>query len=245
MSLKFGIYLVEQRVVTPEQFCGLVKIQQESVATGGRIALDRNLMTIKQVSNVIDAQPSNNKKSFQQIAVEMGYISSTEANLLVKAQECSSPSIRSLSIECGLLTPAQCRMLFTQFERSENTPMAVTQKIATKAQITAPAPAPSENTSTQPSTKLQTPRHPSKPSTQLRVSQTSNADRSIIHKEEIGTLRFSLRAIRPIKWARLLACLFRFDRNPGSLSHVFDVVGFSQNSCSTKLSLSSGESNYS
>ena len=54
MSLKFGIYLVEQRVISAEQFCGLVKIQQETSHTMATIALRKNLMTIKQVDNVLD-----------------------------------------------------------------------------------------------------------------------------------------------------------------------------------------------
>ena len=140
MSLKFGIYLVEQRVVTPEQFCGLVKIQQESVTSGAKIALDRNMMTIKQVSNVIDAQLSNGGKSFHHTAKEMGYISSTEANLLIKAQEINSPSIRELSIDCGLLTPAQCRVLFAQFERAENAIVAGSNKRVADAKSTLPSP---------------------------------------------------------------------------------------------------------
>jgi hypothetical protein len=50
MSLKFGIYLVEQRIISPEQFCGLVKIQQEATMSLATIALRKNILTIKQVA---------------------------------------------------------------------------------------------------------------------------------------------------------------------------------------------------
>ena len=54
MSLKFGIYLVEQRIMSPEQFCGLVKIQQESIRSTASLAIAHNYLTMKQVSRVLD-----------------------------------------------------------------------------------------------------------------------------------------------------------------------------------------------
>ncbi len=118
MSLKFGIYLVEQRVVTPEQFCGLIKIQQESVQTLAKIALQRNMLTIRQVANILDAQEAQAQKPFHYLAIEMGYLSAAEAERLVKTQEGSAVSIRHLVTECGLLTQEQCRVLFGHFEKS-------------------------------------------------------------------------------------------------------------------------------
>ena len=69
MSLKFGIYLVEQRLITPEQFCGLVKIQQDALANLATISIRKNMMTIKQVARVLDQQELTPAKSFVQIAV--------------------------------------------------------------------------------------------------------------------------------------------------------------------------------
>ena len=56
MSLNFGIYLVEQRIITPEQFCGLVKIQQEALPSLANVAIRKNMLTIKQVAMILDAQ---------------------------------------------------------------------------------------------------------------------------------------------------------------------------------------------
>ncbi len=120
MSLKFGIYLVEQRIVSPEQFCGLVKIQQESVRSLAKISLERNMLTIRQVANILDAQETNAKastKSFHQLAVEMNYLSTTEAVTLIKAQESSGVSINELLVECGLLTESQSQVLYSHFQR--------------------------------------------------------------------------------------------------------------------------------
>ena len=117
MSLKFGIYLVEQRIITPEQFCGLVKVQQEATQSIANIAIRKNVLTIKQVADVFDIQENSPEKPFLQIAVENDLMVDADANMLMRVQELSSPSIRKLTVECGLLTERQSAVLFHHFEK--------------------------------------------------------------------------------------------------------------------------------
>jgi len=149
MSLKFGVYLVEQRIVSPEQFCGLIKIQQESVRTQAKISLQRNMLTIRQVANILDVQEASansSSKPFHQLAVEMNYISASEAETLVKAQENSGVSINDLLVECGLLTESQNRVLYSHFQR---TAFKTAQK-PEKSSAAAAEPAPATPSSTGP-----------------------------------------------------------------------------------------------
>ena len=118
MSLKFGIYLVEQRIISPEQFCGLVKIQQEATMSLATLAIRKNLMTIKQVTTVLDAIEINPKKSFIKTAMENDLIDREDADQLLHFQQISCPSIRRLVVECGLLTQRQTSVLFLHFERN-------------------------------------------------------------------------------------------------------------------------------
>ena len=118
MSLKFGIYLVEQRIISPEQFCGLVKIQQEATMSLATIALRKNVLTIKQVANVLDIAEINPEKSFLSIAMENEMIDRADADQLLHHQQVNCPSMRKLIVECGLLTQRQCAVLFHHFERN-------------------------------------------------------------------------------------------------------------------------------
>lgn len=118
MSLKFGIYLVEQRIVTPEQFCGLIKIQQESARALPTIALRKNLMTIRQVADVIDVVTNEPHREFQTVATEMGYLHPKEAEYLLQVQQTTAEPIRSLAVECGLLTERQAAVLFLHFQKT-------------------------------------------------------------------------------------------------------------------------------
>ena len=118
MSLKFGIYLVEQRIISPEQFCGLVKIQQESMMTLASVAIRKNALTIRQVSTVLDLHTESPEKLFGDIALELDLIDRATLNQLLHAQQATCPSVRQLLIECGLLTTRQTRVLFTHFEKN-------------------------------------------------------------------------------------------------------------------------------
>ena len=117
MSLKFGIYLVEQRVISAEQFCGLVKIQQESSHTMATIALRKNLMTIKQVNNLLNLLENRKDIKFEELALQKGMIDSADLNVMLQSKEVSVPSIRQLLVECGLLTQRQAMVLFEHFEK--------------------------------------------------------------------------------------------------------------------------------
>ena len=156
MSLKFGIYLVEQRIISPEQFCGLVKIQQESMTTLASIALRKNVLSIREVSTILDLNKENPGKLFGDIALELNLIDRAALNGLLHAQQATSPSVRQLLIECGLLTQRQTRVLFTHFEKNVArmaTEIARTQQAETPRPKSKSQPAP-------PASETMAPRQP-------------------------------------------------------------------------------------
>lgn len=117
MSLKFGIYLVEQRIISPEQFCGLIKIQQQATASLATISIRHNIMTIKQVAKVLHDIENNPAISFVESAIEQKFIDQLDAERLLYEQQSSCPNLRTLLVECGLLTEHQTRVLFQHFEK--------------------------------------------------------------------------------------------------------------------------------
>lgn len=118
MSLKFGIHLVEQRIISPEQFCGLVKIQQEATVSPAALVIRLNILTIKQVAHVLDIAEANPKKTFVQIAMELDLMDRADADQVLHHQQLSCPTIRKLVVECDLLTHRQTSVLFLHFERN-------------------------------------------------------------------------------------------------------------------------------
>ena len=112
MSLKFGIYLVEQRVISPEQFCGLVKIQQESTMSLPSISLRKNILTIKQVAQVLNEIELDAEKTFIQSAMELDFLNRLEADQILQFQQEKCQPLRKLIVKCGLLSQRQCSILF-------------------------------------------------------------------------------------------------------------------------------------
>ena len=137
MSLKFGIYLVEQRIVTAEQFCGLVKIQQESTRALPTLALQKSLMTIRQVANVLEAIETSPEKDFQRQAIEMGYLHAKEAEYLLQVQLSTAETIRALAVECGLLTERQASVLFLHYQKTASKQTAIAQPPTAKPEAAA------------------------------------------------------------------------------------------------------------
>lgn len=138
MSLKFGIYLVEQRIVTAEQFCGLVKIQQESARALPTLALQKSLMTIRQVANVLEAIEKSPEREFKQLAVEMGYLHAKEADFLVQVQQTTAETIRALAVECGLLTKRQASVLYLHYQQNVSKRPTTAQAPTANQQSTQP-----------------------------------------------------------------------------------------------------------
>jgi hypothetical protein len=151
MSLKFGIYLVEQRIISPEQFCGLVKIQQEASASIATIALRKNILTIKQVANVLDIAEVQPDKSFIKIATELDLIDRSDAEQLLHEQQLLCPTMRKLVVECGLLTQRQTSVLYLHFERNGSKPVSSSTQSKPAAQPAAdPIPVGSSQSPRQP-----------------------------------------------------------------------------------------------
>lgn len=173
MSLKFGIYLVEQRIISPEQFCGLVKIQQEASPSIATIAIRKNILTIKQVSSILDVAEVQPNKSFIKIAMELDLIDRADADQLLHEQQMLCPSIRKLVVECGLLTQRQTSVLFLHFERNgtkqvvpakekshETQSNQETTTAPTPAETPTPAPQPAPAPVATPVESLNRPREP-------------------------------------------------------------------------------------
>lgn len=134
MSLKFGLYLVEQGILSCDQFCGLVKIQQLAVPTPGSIALRKNLLTVKQVAHLHDLLELNPHQSFGELARQLDYLDAEDLEALEAAQLTAQPSIRRLVVECGLMTDRQAETLWRAFDKS------ILSKSAPPAAVAEPRP---------------------------------------------------------------------------------------------------------
>lgn len=119
MSLRFGLFLVEQGLITCDQFCGLIKIQQQSAPSSSSIALQKNALSIRQVAKVYEALESMPQQGFLAAAQQLGFLDAITARQIQILQEWMVPSIESLIVDCELLTAGQLKMLKLHFDRTQ------------------------------------------------------------------------------------------------------------------------------
>ncbi|MCH2178661.1 MAG: hypothetical protein MK106_07640 [Mariniblastus sp.] len=120
MSLKFGIFLVEHQIVSSAQFCGLVKMQQEALASLPSLALRKNDLTIRQVATLLDMKACSPHCSFIELAIENGFLDRVAGERLLTEQAKTSHSMMELVVRTGLLTQRQVDLLFEHFRRLES-----------------------------------------------------------------------------------------------------------------------------
>ena len=173
MSLKFGIYLVEQRIISPEQFCGLVKIQQEALKPLPTVALRKNMLTIKQVASILEAQEAAPSKTFKELAMDLDFLDPADIEQLEREQQQNRLSIQQLLTECGLLTERQVAVLSQHFEKVGAKPTiptaapVTTMPGVTELEVSQPVPVPTLPQPQQPlrhgSSKLRQPKFKQRP----------------------------------------------------------------------------------
>lgn len=119
MSIKFGLFLVEQGIISCDQFCGLLKIQQLAAPSPASVAIRRNLMTVKQVGQILGLIELNPELDFIEAGKRLGIIGPADQQRLEQEQQLLLPAIPFLLVECGLLRANQVEILARSFEKAQ------------------------------------------------------------------------------------------------------------------------------
>jgi len=119
MSIKFGLFLVEQGIISCDQFCGLLKIQQMAAPSPASVAIRRNLMTVKQVGQILGLIELTPELDFIEAGKRLGIIGATDQQRLEQEQQLLLPTIPFLLVECGLLRANQVETLTRSFEKAQ------------------------------------------------------------------------------------------------------------------------------
>lgn len=137
MSLNFGLYLVEQGVISCDQFCGLVKVQQLAVPSPASVAIRSNLLTVRQVGQILGLMELNPGRTFVEAARSLGILGGDGQQRLEQEQQKLLPTLPFLLVECGLLTSRQVETMQRAFEKSLST---ISQSGQTPASKVGPKP---------------------------------------------------------------------------------------------------------
>lgn len=122
MSLNLAVYLVDQEVITAEQFVDAIREQLTRKPPIGRLALREKKLSIKQLFDVLTEQ-SNSALPFGEIAVQRQMIARPALAELLFLQSQLAPDVGSILVEQGILTAAELtrhqRDYQSQFKKEE------------------------------------------------------------------------------------------------------------------------------
>jgi hypothetical protein len=80
------------------------------------------------VAAILDQLEYSTNKSFVQVALDHDMLDRADAEQLLIEQQASCPSIRTLVVQCGLLTQRQTEVLFQHFQKTGTRPIPQRQK---------------------------------------------------------------------------------------------------------------------
>ena len=125
MNIRFGIFLVENKYITANQFVQLVKKQLELREAVGQTALRNGLMTIEQVYQTLALRSKDDSLSFGKAAVQLGFLTSAQYSQLLVAQARNDVGLKELIIRNGWLSRARLDQLFQQFRSGDKSEVRI------------------------------------------------------------------------------------------------------------------------
>lgn len=111
----FGNFLLNRKVVTPEQLVAAINKESSSRIKLGTLAMYHNLMTAKEIDDIVVAQ-THEDKHFGEIAIELQYLTEEQVNQLLSEQSPDYLLLGQILIEENILTNAQFESLIVDYE---------------------------------------------------------------------------------------------------------------------------------
>lgn len=99
----FGNYILEKKIITPEQLRVVLEMQKSIKVKLGIIAIDAGYMSAAEVNRVHKLQATRDKK-FGELAIDEGYMTKKNVDDLLNAQKNSNVLLGQALIENGYLT---------------------------------------------------------------------------------------------------------------------------------------------
>ncbi len=149
MFQTFGEYLVLQGILSSDHYRKLIDELSQAILPIGTLAIQRNMMTIKQVASVLEYLETNPRRKFLEVAQQFDYLDAADADQLCREQERLVPGLDHVLVAMQTMTEQQAAVLRQHFLRLQNdaaTVMPSKVAVVPAAQV----PVASENTAGKP-----------------------------------------------------------------------------------------------
>lgn len=102
--MQFGMYLVENGVITCEEFYEALKLQLGTRPQLGALAIEKRKLNVRQVFGVLRSQSDSPDEKFGEIALKLGYLSEADLAWLLHEQSVRVRPFSELLVDISVLS---------------------------------------------------------------------------------------------------------------------------------------------
>lgn len=113
--MQFAMYLVDNGVMTCEDFFEALKLQIHSRPQLGALAIDTRRLSFRQVSAILSHQCDEPNQRFGEIAMRLGYLKEEELSALLVEQAKRVTPLTDVLVENGFLSEAELELHFADY----------------------------------------------------------------------------------------------------------------------------------
>ncbi len=115
--MHFGLYLVKQGAITCEQFVDALERQLESRTQLGALAIEKEILSVKQVFHILRFQADMPEELFGEIAVQEKLLTEEELSNLIYLQSVRVRPMAEIVVESGFVTPYDLQKHYLEYRR--------------------------------------------------------------------------------------------------------------------------------
>jgi hypothetical protein len=105
--MHFGLYLKKKGIITAEQLVAAAEIQLNNLVPIGQLALEENILSARDIFDVLLAQSTSPNQRFGELAIEIGLMSRDDLMRLLMIQSERKRPIADILVAQRVLTQQQ------------------------------------------------------------------------------------------------------------------------------------------
>jgi hypothetical protein len=127
----FGIYLVENGVISCEEFYEALKLQLRTRPQLGSLAIEKRLLSVRQVFAILRSQCDSTEDLFGRLAVKLGYLAPEALRQLTEEQSRRVRPFSEILVESGILSSDEVERHLSDYRQAmENADSAAREHAA-------------------------------------------------------------------------------------------------------------------
>jgi hypothetical protein len=115
--MQFAMYLVDNGVISCEEFFEALKLQLSTRPQLGALAIETRRLTFRQVFSILRTQCDEPNTLFGELAVRLGYLTGQDISQLLAEQASRAMPLAEVLVENNFITSEQAERHYAEYRR--------------------------------------------------------------------------------------------------------------------------------